>query len=320
MTLNLIENGDDADATKVMENLSVNLRATGINLISQLQDRTVTLPADGGIWGEAYSDADGRLDSVDTGSTDALFDTDKYTPDIVDEASADTTSNPDTFTNPSYAFDGNIATAATETRINIDESIYLGKTFSSKYVYKAYIKAQLNAHSNSAGPSSVYLQTYDGTTWTNHTLLGINSNYTTQINVDKYVTINDTVQGIRVAFNLHNINGGTNETNYLYALEYGLSKESIITHDIPTGTFSATMSSMFATFKPEDWEAGADVQYKLTGTAGAEDTGWLDINEISTFTAFEAEPDILVVKMTPKATSPVPGVPSIKGFSLKEIN
>ena len=178
MTLNLIENGDDADATKVMENLSVNLRATGINLISQLQDRTVTLPADGGIWGEAYIDATGRLRSVDTISTltTATFDTDKYT-----------------------------TTASA--------------------------------------------------------------------------------------------------VGYIY-------------HTIPTGTFSATMSSMFATFKPENWEAGADVQYKLTGTAGAEDTGWLDTNEVAEFTAFTAEPDTCIVKLIPKTTAPQAGFPSINGFNL----
>ena len=37
-----------------------------------------------------------------------------------------------------------------------------------------------------------------------------------------------------------------------------------ITHTIPSGTFSSTLSSAFMTFKAEDWESGADVQYKFT--------------------------------------------------------
>jgi len=66
-----------------------------------------------------------------------------------------------------------------------------------------------------------------------------------------------------------------------------------------------------------DWETGANIQYKLTGTAGAEDSGWIDYNEISSFTAFTAEPDTLIVKLIPKTTSPVVGTPSIRGIAIR---
>ena len=56
------------------------------------------------------------------------------------------------------------------------------------------------------------------------------------------------------------------------------NNSSTITHTIPTGTFGSTLSSAFATFKAEDWESGADVQYKLTNAT--EDTGWLSTNEV----------------------------------------
>jgi hypothetical protein len=50
-------------------------------MIRQAKDRAVELPGDGGQFVEAYVDANGRQNSVDTGSTDATFDTDKYKAD-----------------------------------------------------------------------------------------------------------------------------------------------------------------------------------------------------------------------------------------------
>ena len=76
MTLYKIENGDDADATQVMSNLNIAYAQNIKNLGRSLQDRSVTLSANGGEWAEAYIDANGRLNSV-TGVS-ATFDTDKY--------------------------------------------------------------------------------------------------------------------------------------------------------------------------------------------------------------------------------------------------
>jgi len=87
-----------------------------------------------------------------------------------------------------------------------------------------------------------------------------------------------------------------------------------IQHNIPSGTFSPTISSSFGTALVEDYEAGCNIQYKLTNAT--EDTGWLNYNEVSTFTAFTSEPTKCVVKLIPKTTSPTTGYPSIKGFSI----
>jgi len=145
------------------------------NLIRQLQDRAVTFTADGGEWAEAYTDADGRLDSVDTVLTDATFDTDKYT------------------------------TTASAT--------------------------------------------------------------------------------------------------------------SVIYHDLPSGTFSATIDSAFGSGIVEDWETGDNIQYKFTNAT--EDTGWLEYNTISTFTAFTSQPTKCIVNLVIKS-SPSAGFPSINGFGVIE--
>lgn len=96
----------------------------------------------------------------------------------------------------------------------------------------------------------------------------------------------------------------------------GTTNSNEITHDIPTGTFSSTISSSFGTALVEDWEVGANIQYKLKN--GSDDSGWLAYNEVSEFTAFSSEPTELVVKLVPKTTSPTAGYPSINGFSVFE--
>ncbi len=94
--------------------------------------------------------------------------------------------------------------------------------------------------------------------------------------------------------------------------------DSIIVHTIPTGTFSNTISNGIGIPLIEDWEDGADIQYKLTNAT--EDTDWLDCSnssKISTFTAFTSEPTELTVKLIPTDTSPTSGYPSINGFVIR---
>lgn len=128
-----------------------------------------------------------------------------------------------------------------------------------------------------------------------------------------------------ITFTLNKLNAtvydesyGTNYTDVEYPVGLTALTEDlfgIITHDIPSGTFSSTVSSAIGGFISEDWEDGVDVQFKLTNAT--EDSGWLDTNTIETFTAFTAEPDTLIVKLIPKTTSPTAGYPSIKGFGVR---
>jgi len=90
---------------------------------------------------------------------------------------------------------------------------------------------------------------------------------------------------------------------------------SQITHTIPSGTFPSNISSAIGSPLVEDWDDGADIQYKITNAT--EDSGWLNQNEVSEFTEFTSEPDELVVKLIPKETDPTAGTPSIKGFALR---
>jgi len=91
--------------------------------------------------------------------------------------------------------------------------------------------------------------------------------------------------------------------------------EAIISHDIPAGTFIATIKTAIGVPMIEDWESGIDIKYKLINAT--EDTGWLDVGttpEKSTFTAFTSEPTKLLVNLIAKVSAPTANYPSINGF------
>ena len=133
---------------------------------------------------------------------------------------------------------------------------------------------------------------------------------------DIVVDVDASVEGVRVRY--YSVGGDSSWLGNMYILNVTTVTTSslIITQDLPSGSFSSTISSSFGTALVEDWEDGADIQYKLTNAT--EDTGWLTYNEVSTFTAFTSEPTKCIVKLIPKTTSPQVGVPSIKGFYVGE--
>jgi len=91
---------------------------------------------------------------------------------------------------------------------------------------------------------------------------------------------------------------------------------SLITHNISPGTFSSNISSVFGTALIAELEEGSMIQFKLTNDT--EDSGWLNINEPTTFIPFTSQPTKVIVKLIPKAENPTPGIPSIYGFYITE--
>lgn len=115
---------------------------------------------------------------------------------------------------------------------------------------------------------------------------------------------------------LNTVNTGSTDANFNgVRYETTASATSYIYHNIPSGTFSSTISSCIGSAVVHYWEDGAAITYKLT-SASADDTGWLPINEVSIFTAFTGEPDELVIKLEPKASGPTALYPAIVGFGV----
>ncbi len=94
--------------------------------------------------------------------------------------------------------------------------------------------------------------------------------------------------------------------------------DDLIYHDISAGTFSDTISSAFCTCLVDDWEDGANVQWRLKNSTG-DDTGYMDYDETQVFTAFAAEPDELIIKLVQKSGSPTTNYPAINGPWVAEL-
>ena len=79
MVLNKHEDGDIIEASETNQDNAEAYTISGLNLVRMLQDREIDFSSGGfDWWGDAYVDSNGRMNSVDTGNTDATFDTDKY--------------------------------------------------------------------------------------------------------------------------------------------------------------------------------------------------------------------------------------------------
>jgi len=297
----------------------------GLNLIRMLQDRSIDFSKGGFDWfGDAYSDSNGRMNSVDTGNTTAIFSTDNltYGYSITNESSSDTINNDDGFTDPSNAFDDNDSTYAEKilTSQYEDISVELGTTFSAKTIPKVYVNAYYYvADNNNNKTTYIILQTYNGSTWSDYVTLKTVAGYDAVTN--RYSGYTDLIglgdiQGVRVKFSSSGFHGSNqNVTLKLTQLTYGENTESVITHNIPSGSFISTISKSIGVPLLFELPTGSNIQYKLTNDT--EDSGWLDYNELTSFTAFTSEATKFIVKLIPNNTTPNNGLLQLLGFAIK---
>jgi len=298
--------------------VSTSFSLVGKNLIRQAYDKAIAVDASGTKgYLEAYTDTNGRFNTFDRDTSDSYYDAINLNIWKGGNSlpSGDTNHDPDSFTNYANAFDGDTTTYASK---SISESIAdfeIGKTFSARTIGKVFTKFFYYSH-ESVGNTSVhiYLQTYNGSTWSNHTTL-VNQNYlgTHSDDIERVINIDASVQGIRLYFDMNAAGSGTSNYCYVYSLEYSSKTEdSYIYNNIPTGTFSSSISKAFATTVSDLFTSGDSIQYKLTNTGG-DDSGWLNIDDFTSFTAFSnGEPETLILKLDPSG-SPVSGSPSLLG-------
>jgi len=318
MSYKILTNGTAADADEVMGLLEEGYRIQGQSIINTLQDRAITFTADGGIFAEAYTSVTGRNGSVNNGTLLIDSATSIFAP-FNGETTLGTLHDPNTFTNPTNAFDGDIETFATKSSTYTSTgttSVYLGRTFSATYVGGINVRVTGSFGGSAARGQGLSIETYDGSTWSDFVTIlthgdGSNDNY----DISRYIAIKQNIQGIRIRMSHYrNATSSYTAVNNVYVAFFNNPLETELTHTIPSGTFSSTLSSSYATFKAVGWETGADVQYKLTNAT--EDTGYLNMNEVAEFTALTSTPTKMIVKLIPKGTAPTSGFPSISGVTL----
>jgi len=309
-------------STQLNDNFSVCYTVNGLNLIRELQDRDVDISTGFiDMWAEAYIDASGRKNTVNAGSTTALFSTDHYGIGV-SALSTDYNSlyDPNVMQNPTWIADFNDSTAAVEVVTAGTKSTSIGYFFGST---KSVLDVRWRVRTDSVSAvnmtsGSLAIDTYNGSSWDAYGFVG--SHGTTQLwNATGTTAIGTSCSGVRLALNT--IAPGTSVNHLYWSLEYTTTtagSDGTVWHDIPTGTLGSTVSSAIGVPLLETWEDGANIEYKLQNVS--EDSGWLNCMrtapEISDFTAFTSEPTRVLVKITAATGSPAAGVPTIKGFSL----
>ena len=194
-------------------------------------------------------------------STDYNYNNPLFCPIMNDDLTGDTEINSN-FSNPSNVFNFDYSTNAS---ISNNQG-HVGKTFSARHIDYVYVslRAALNT-SGSGNTYTIFLEKYDGSVWTTIESQAINpgSVGSSRMVWNRYVILNESVQGIRVRTAQNNTNG--TRSCQVYSLYYGSNfTEGSIAHTIPAGTFSPTVSSGVAAVKIVDWEDGASLQWRAT--------------------------------------------------------
>jgi hypothetical protein len=280
------------------------------NLIRQLQDRTIELTKNE--FAEAYIDAEGRLDSVDTVNTTAGFLTNVYNNFDLTTAFSGTNYDPNSVTNPNNAFDSNDTTYAEKTTTittgsGMQSAGELGKTFTEKTVkilhYKVYLDStywsrtiQVIVKIKQSGDWSNFSTVYDSYVVSAQTITG-------------NLIINSDIEGISIELLLSkdNFNNATATARWFLINEPQPEEVSII-HNIATEQFDNLKNVIGVPFASKEYYNDLDIEFKLTNTT--EDTGWLNPNQMNKVTGFVDEPTKLIVKLKDS------NLQEIKGFSL----
>jgi hypothetical protein len=241
MTLNNYEDGEVLPAASLDNDNTNSLTQNALQLIETLTDRTVTYSkGQNAMIGEAYVDDDGRQDSVDTGSTTATFDTNKYRATI-DTDVLDSDASEFQTTSTSYV---------------------TGATLTCDDLLVSSVQSDIK---NLGGGSTTSLQiTYNYTdlTTASSEFTTTSTSYTTK----SYVNPNPTKTVSTVLFEIKTSSGGFQayiDESFAYRAE---GEPVEIYHDIPSGTFKPDVSSGFFCCKVADWEEGDSIDFKATNS------------------------------------------------------
>lgn len=312
MAYNIFTNLTTADSDEVDENSASMFNLVllnGIRLIKDASSANFNVEQYiQDLYGEAYSDADGTNDTVNTTDTTAVFDTDSYVPGWATTGAEESTSFSTANNNPVFV-ETDIAIAA--------DGIFTTVRFvtnggdATVTIKKNTVSIATDTSAQGAG---------------SHTVTFVKADYSDFLETGDTGAVRVEVSGgSTVATKLsQSYNGTLFDISGKTVLcdnagdEYGYTAvddivEGTVVHDIPTGSFPATIDKSHAVCLIKNWEAGDSMQYKLIN--GGEDSGWLEFGTMSSFTAFTSEPTEFHVKLTPK-TSPTTGYPSIYGSAV----
>lgn len=146
---------------------------------------------------------------------------DYYQLNLTDEASGDTTHDPDGMTNPENAFDDDDSTFADKQFTDTNPSVTnLGKTFSSKDVESVYFKVNGKISEGGIINSSAKVQSFNGSSWSD--VAGTTVILASDVDSQQYFNINETgIEGLRVVVTVQSDSGSSDNLHKIYSFEYG---------------------------------------------------------------------------------------------------
>ena len=137
------------------------------------------------------------------------------------------------------------------------------------------------------------------------------SGVTDYIGTDRESDEKDNQATIRLRFQDHTVGSG-NSTSNSHKIETLVLTSGNISWALTGNTSGySSFQNSFVKFSTPSLSAAVE------DISSNEDTGWLIPNKTEPFTPLTAEPDELIVRLTPKSVSPTAGVPSVRGICLQ---
>lgn len=228
---------------------------------------------------EKYTTASGS-----SGTTSIWIDSeDAYLMKCTDEASGDSTYDPDGATDVANCFDGNDATyASIHLTATANGSKSLGKTFSEKFVGIVKIKAGWTASGNpNTTTANVYVDSYDGSDWdeVEYTMTPVAGQGSGTITYA--FALNKLVQGLRIRIGMNSDNARDHLYFNFYTLEYGNFDSSSIVKE--NSVFSKNPNSLLV-YMNKSTPTNTSITFDISDDGGStyEITGQLPDTPIDT--------------------------------------
>lgn len=266
MTIKTWTNGDVLYAADLNLDYQYLFRTIGCDYIRQLMDRAITYSRgsfDG--WAEAYIDSNGRSNSVTT--TTCGFNTNRYFFNGF-TLTANTDTNSET-TKTTDVISTTVTCSALSNLIITNVKAQAGGSGTRTFSVEIKVGTETLASKNSsAGTYNITPASIDFT----------KNDYTRPIKTSETFTITTSVvggstdlenlsaqsfTGSYFSFSNQTINGSSGTAVTIVGTQVTLDTSEEITHLLPGGTFSPTISSAIGVPLISHWETGADIQYKL---------------------------------------------------------
>tara|TARA_R100001244_G_C5171093_1_gene131655 strand:- start:149 stop:1105 length:957 start_codon:yes stop_codon:yes gene_type:complete len=312
MTWNKFTNGTVADATEVNANFSFLLTFPILNKIRQQIDRSVSVSLNkDDIFSDAFIDASGRENYVNTGNTTAgysgAYKCKNWSTTVTTQTE---TPNNDTDTT------GITSTFVATDDCIITELIYKpdGSSGTTTFKFTFSVNSVVLCEVSDTAPSLSTSKTFTLTAsdWGAVIESGDTVDFviTRTGGVARIGRDNTTVfaSSTLITTPSSEFMAGSITATQVTATN---STSSIVEMDIPTGTFSSTVNKLTGKSMIASTETTATIEHRLENAT--EDSGWILGGDLGSFTALTSEPTKYKIRLTSASSAASFGVPAIKG-------